>query len=332
MNLSRLEVATDHAGWISNRGVGSSDVPAILGLSPYKGPYDVWMRLQGRGLRDDPDEDMRRGTRWEPLVLAVYAGDTGRLVRKPPAHATWRHPEVRWATASPDALVVDERRSGAVEAKTDRNTERSWGQAGTIHRWDDAAAQRVRIDYALQSYWQAWVCDLAFVDLAVLLPYYELRVYRMERDLELERALVARVSAWYERHVVGREPPPLDGSDAASADLRRRFEGGRGARRASAGERVLAIEYESARLLAKQIGERRKVLGQQLVAVAGDHDVLELGHGTARVRIVRAGGRMDLDEKALLKARPDLRAVLDLYRRPADDTAYPLIQDLELPT
>ena len=51
-----------------NKGVGGSELAAVLGLSPYETPYDVWLRKTGQS---DPIEDnqyMKRGRILEPII------------------------------------------------------------------------------------------------------------------------------------------------------------------------------------------------------------------------------------------------------------------------
>src|SRR5690606_11073041 len=48
------------------------------------------------------------------------------------------------------------------------------------------------------------------------------RTVRVHRDPEAQAALLARVAAWRERHLVRGEEPPLDGSEACRDVLRDR--------------------------------------------------------------------------------------------------------------
>ena len=63
------------AEWLQGRraGIGGSDVPAILGISPYRGntPLSVWASKLGLG--DDRDEStysQRRGSHMESFIAA----------------------------------------------------------------------------------------------------------------------------------------------------------------------------------------------------------------------------------------------------------------------
>lgn len=313
--------------WLGARRIGSSDVATILGVGPSeddeprKSPWDVLLRLRGEARRDRPSRESRRGVALEPQVLRAYARATGREVRPTRPHSLWVRDE--WASATPDAL--DE--LGVVEAKTDRNPWR-WGAETTIERWTREAGEHVRADHYLQVAHQLYVLDLPVGHLAVLLPgedpfLPELRVYRIERDRELEERLVDRLSTWWDTHVIDGEPLDLDGSDAASVALAQTAASG-GTRLATAEEVALAATYATARDLAKHWEATRKLVGQHLVEHANGISRLDLPRG--HVTVVRQPGRTTLDERSLLAAHPELGPVLDRYRRTGDATTYPLVK------
>lgn len=315
----------DRTSWLRARRIGSSDVPALLGLSSHRGPWDVWRRLVEGEVDDSDSPAAARGRLLEPVVLRRYVAATGRDVRPPPPHSLWTRDD--WASATPDAIGTDL----VVEAKTDRRRDR-WGEPGTIERWEPGAEAIVRPEYWAQVQHQLWVLDLQVADLAVLLPgddplLPELRVYRLHRDEEAVAAMVERLSAWWARHVVGREPPELDGSPTASQWLARPGAGStRASRPATPAEAALAAAYVAARRAADHWDQTRRLIGQQLVAAAGDHHRLELPTGGSVSQVFQPG-RTTLDEGALLADHPELRQVLDRYRRQGPATAYPLIRE-----
>ena len=66
----------DDAGWLEQRkrGIGGSDVAAIMGLSPWKSPLEVWLEKTNRA--ESPDlsgkEAVAMGTELEGDVLEMY--------------------------------------------------------------------------------------------------------------------------------------------------------------------------------------------------------------------------------------------------------------------
>ncbi len=334
MRFAALRRGSSRVDWLGSRGVGASDVAAILGLSPYRTPFEAWAAITRRVVSIQTPA-MTRGHRWEPHVLALYQAETGGDVRRPPPWSTYAHPDHPWATASPDAFRLDEG-PGLVEAKTDAVGR--WGPSCEIDRWTAEAAKLVRADYFVQCQWQAWVLDAPWVDLVVLLPFYELRIYRLHRDPFLLAGIVGVVSAWRDRFVVassGGEVPPVDGSETASTVLALGLapvtREDLATRTATTAEVELAIAYERARVASNEAEVERRRIGQLLVQSAAGAGRLDLA-GVGHVSVVRQPERRYLDERALLAERPELREVLDRFRRSGQaPSVYPRVYGINRP-
>lgn len=216
-----LEVATERAlhgaqarqEWLQDRrkGIGGTDAAAILGVSPWAGPIDVWRDKTGvapleRLNPDDPP--IWWGRKLEPLILERYTMATGRETYRP---GLLRHPDHPVLLANPDALVADVRRG--VEAKTARTAE-GWGEEGT-DQMPPAYLVQV-IHYMAVTGFESWDC-------AVLIGASDLRIYTVYRDEAFEREIVARLLEWWDRHVVKGEVPALDGSDGARRYVHARY-------------------------------------------------------------------------------------------------------------
>ena len=212
----------DRASWLAGRRVGASSVASILGVSPYRGPWDVWLELRGEAPERPASVDQLRGHRWERRVLEDYELETGHRVSVPARPSIWTGPNP-WETATPDGFSLDERNGlGVVEAKTDR-IGRGWGDPAELDRWEDGAELVIRPDYAIQCYWLARCTRSPWVDLVVLLPRFELRTYRLWSDPATEEALGAAVASWYQRHVIEGEEPDPDASRACRDHARARL-------------------------------------------------------------------------------------------------------------
>lgn len=328
MRLHAIRRATSREEWLASRGVGASDVAAILGLSHFRTAYDVWATLTGRVPPTSTTPAMSRGHRWEPIVLALYTDETKGDVRRPPPYSTYVG-EDGWSTATPDAIRLDGKQPGLVEAKTDAIGR--WGESCTIERWGPDAAATVRADYAVQAYWQMHVLDAPYVDLVVLLPYFETRTFRLLRDDEVIDAIVETVGGFRDRYIVGSEEPAPDGSDSAALLLARQLGATAIAppRTATVSEVELAIGYERARRAEDAAKLEKRRLGQLLVQSAGEASRLDLAGSKGRVTVVRNSGRLELDEKALLTDHPELDEVLAPYRHRTAPSIYPRISGLE---
>jgi predicted phage-related endonuclease len=327
--MRRMVTLRDRAAWLGARRCGSSTVAKILGISPYGGPVDAYLEATEPAparVARWRTEVLERGREWEPVVLHLYQAQTGRAVLRPKPNAVWFGPE-DWATATPDAfadeLVLDQVERGGVEAKTDIRGEYLWGPPQVIERWEPGCEEIVRPDYALQASWQAWVCDLPWVDLAVLLPRYELRVYRIMRDLELEAELVETVGRWWRDHVEARVMPD-PGSSQAWRRWFARQDHGDDVHVASLEVEALAHEHKRLSEEIKRLTEQRDRIGNVLLAAVGNDRGLELPHG-GKVTAVRQPGRANFDREAFLERRPDARPDLEACTFQGEPFAYPLV-------
>lgn len=322
----------DRASWLAARRIGASDVAAILGVAgrsedePHRSPWDVWARLVGLEEGQPETSAMRRGRAWESVVTGAYQGERPGIRVRSVSHALWTHPSRSWATASPDAIaeLVEPRHDfddgptvWAVEAKTDASPARAaWGDSREIERWGPGCDRIVRPDYALQAYYQAWVIGLPWVDLAVLLPFYDLRVFRIHADPEVEAALDDQIGEWHRRHVVGDVPPRVDGSDACLGWLRDRFPGGEGPRIATEDEAAMVRRYAALKAAVKAAEEECSDLRARLLEAAGNADRIDLAEGPKppRLTVIRSEREGAIDWRRLLEEHPDID--IERYRRP----------------
>jgi putative phage-type endonuclease len=61
------------------RGLGGSDSPVILGVSPFKTPRELWEEKRSQDIIEArPTPAMQRGTMLEPVVAELYHDTTGR--------------------------------------------------------------------------------------------------------------------------------------------------------------------------------------------------------------------------------------------------------------
>jgi putative phage-type endonuclease len=214
--------AEERDAWLEARrlSLGASDAPAVLGLSPWAGPWAVWA---AKVLEWDAEESiaMRLGTYLEPFVAELvaerWAGFGWTLDEV--AGGLMRHPTERWAHASPDRLVLIPGRDvpGVLQIKTTSHGE-GWGPDGS-----DATPETVPGHYLLQTLWEAWVVHSTWAGygidepplawIAVLIGS-SLRVYTLDCVAlwPMLQDAVARCRAWWTTHIVYREAPAVDDS------------------------------------------------------------------------------------------------------------------------
>lgn len=154
---------------LRRRLITATDLPAILGIDPWRSEGDVARRKLGLAEEPDPGIPARVGTALEPLIAQLYAEQTGRAVT--PHGGIAIHPELPWAGASPDYVAED------------RLVEVKW--SGSRRAWAAGLPQH----YECQVRWQLGVTGYPRADVAALVGT-DLRVYEVEHDPALFDQLV----------------------------------------------------------------------------------------------------------------------------------------------
>ncbi len=193
-------------------GIGSSDISAIVGLSSWASPIDVWLDKTGRGKGFEGNVSTRIGNALEPLISELYAERTGARLSEPAQ--THAHPIEAWRLATPDRVAhFGDNARKVVECKNAMYGVAEWGDDGT-----DEIPQA----YICQVQWQLDVLGLDDADVAALLGQ-KLHVYHVKRDVELCAQL--REAAWlfWRDHVIADVQPPIDGSEGTKDYLARKY-------------------------------------------------------------------------------------------------------------
>ena len=196
-----------------NKGIGSSESAAALGLSPWSSPYEVWARKTGRiGERADT-EAMEWGRLLEGPVALKYAIDNDVDLQMVDTEQH-RYPTYSMIYASPDRRVSPEK---LLEVKTGSHFMREhWGQPGT---------DEIPMEYFIQCQHQMSVfCEVQTVDVAVLIGGNEYREYTVNRQEEvIERLLDGLFNFW--KLVTDDTPPPVNFHDKRIQDTVRKIRG-----------------------------------------------------------------------------------------------------------
>jgi putative phage-type endonuclease len=190
----------------------SSEIAHVAGIGPFASPMQVW-ESKVFGLDSIPHETLEIGHLLEPVAAELFARRTGKRLR---TSTTIEHPRHRWAGATPDRLVEGEEL--LVECKA--------VGVGSAPFWGEDGSDEIPDHYRAQVEWQLEVLGWRRAAVAALIGT-ELRVFYLERDPDLARALVEAGQRWWFRHVVTEIPPKIDGTEAASDYLSRRFPRGR---------------------------------------------------------------------------------------------------------
>jgi putative phage-type endonuclease len=181
--------------WLERRraGIGGSDVAALLGLSRWRTPLDVFLDKTGQAEPTPDNEPMLWGRLLEPLVIAEFSRRNGITVDG--LTGVLEHPEHPWMLASLDGWAPDLR--AVVEAKTARTAD-GWGEPGS----DEIPAY---YQTQVAHYMAVTGAQMAFIP--VLIGASDFRTYQVERDEDFIADLVEAERAFWHDHVLANVPP-----------------------------------------------------------------------------------------------------------------------------
>ena len=190
---------------VRNTGIGGSDAGVILGLNPYKSPWQLWLEKTGQTEPDDlsMNEYVYWGTKQEPLVAERFFEETGKRVQRRGTLRSRTHP---WMLANVDRMIVGE--EVGLEIKT-----------ANAFAGKDWADDELPDSYYAQCLHYMAVTGYTKWYIAALIGgnhYVQKEIPRNEEDIRL---LIRKEKEFWEL-VETKTPPPVDGSESCAAALR----------------------------------------------------------------------------------------------------------------
>lgn len=101
--------------------IGASEIPTILGLNPYKSPYQLWLEKTQRETPDEENQHTRRGQLLEQAVADYFEKDTGsRIIKSSAKDVIYIHKEHPFIGGTPDRFYYPKEKDGkrVLECKT----------------------------------------------------------------------------------------------------------------------------------------------------------------------------------------------------------------------
>jgi putative phage-type endonuclease len=253
--------------WLDARtkGIGGTDAAAILGLSRWSTPLQVWLEKRGEAApqSDREPEWLWWGRQVEPLIALRFSQSaTGREVWKP--DGIRQHPEIPCFLGSFDYLLMNER--AGLDCKTARRGD-EWGEPGT---------DEIPASYVVQCQHYMAITGFRRWYVAVLIGGSEQREYEVHTDGELQDFMRAKLLEWWNRHVVAGERPEMDGHERTRQWLAHRFpQETAPLLRAPLEANPLAQELWRARCTLEEIEELKRSRENSLKELIGEHAGIE---------------------------------------------------------
>ena len=197
--MKRQDVTTEQTVELRRSGLGGSDMGAVLGIDPYRGPLDVWMeKTEQVEPTDLSDVDaVWFGSNAESLVAKYFERRTGIGVE--PVGGTHRHPTHRFLMAHPDRHVIGLSEGLEIKTASPRMHEQ-WGEQGT----DEIPEQ-----YLAQCHHYMLVMDWSAMHVACLMGN-ELMTYRVQRNDAWDATILDTGEEFWNKYVCPVRMPSLD--------------------------------------------------------------------------------------------------------------------------
>ena len=192
----------DHAEWLAARekGIGASEVGAILGLSPFETAFSLWLKKTNQAQREPENEAMLMGHMLEEVVAKRWEMETGeKVIKASAADIIYVHPEHDFLRATPDRIVRG--RKKLLECKT------------TVTSID---AEDIPAHWQAQVIYQMYVTGIHDADIAWLVQGRYFGYAHIPYDEDFANFIAEKVTEfWNECVIGGKEPECITVSDFA---------------------------------------------------------------------------------------------------------------------
>lgn len=182
------------------KGIGSSEMAAVMGICPYRTAYDVWLVKTGRAGEFEGNEATARGNYMEHSLMA-YAED---ILGHPLQRNTTVHHSGGILAANLDGLCKELNANVEGKSISGEIDPEQWGP-----EWSDHVPEHVLIQVH-----SAMACgNLSISYVPVILPEfrrYILRMYEIKYNAALGAAIVEQGEHFWREYVLKDVPPPID--------------------------------------------------------------------------------------------------------------------------
>jgi putative phage-type endonuclease len=209
----KVENHATREAWLQARlkGIGSSEAAAVCGASQFASPYSVWLEKIGdKPPRHEESEMMAAGRRHEPTIAQWFSEQQEEFGVVDPGDFAMHWADVAGCPmfATPDRiLTVMGKPYACLELKC------AWGSSGK--QWET----KIPLGYQVQLTHQLICTGLRVGYFAALIDGYKFRWHRLDFNQKFADALVRKLTQFWQKYVITKEPPPVDFSKATTDAL-----------------------------------------------------------------------------------------------------------------
>jgi len=288
------------------QGIGGSDIAAIIGLSPWKTPRDIYMDKKGLAEPEPETDAMYWGTTLEDIVAREYSKRTGRKIER--CNVLFRHPEYPFLIGNLDRVVYDENGKKPVVKgclTTKRILECKTASQYAAGDWGEPGTDQIPEHYKAQVQWYMGITGALVCDVAVLIGNRDFRIYTVYRDDAVIAYLFGAGVAFWNEYIEKDILPPA----RTLADIESVCHGTPKAR-----------AFASLEITDK--AERYRELDEQIKGLKAEQDALKVAIcdyiGDAVELVAPDARKLASWSAAKLTSKTDWKAVADELKAPAD--------------
>lgn len=188
-----------------SKHIGSSDIAAIIGVSPWKTALQLYEEKLGISEPEyNPEKEIRlkRGTRFEPLIVAQYEEEyNAEIVAK---NIRYTHPEYEFLAAEIDA---EQDMTGGMRLGEIMNVEIKSASSFMSKKFGEQGTDDIPDYYAAQVTYGMLCTGRRNARLVVLLGTDDLRTYDIPYDEDLGNYLEQEAVNFWNNHILAKVPP-----------------------------------------------------------------------------------------------------------------------------
>lgn len=320
------------AEWLEGRrkGIGGSDVAAVLGLSPYKTPLDVWNDKLGLSEDHEQSEAAYWGTTLEDTVAKEFQKRTGYKIQR--VDHQFSDPENQWMICNIDRAIINPKIASRVrplknekevqtyaeltgverpintdiafEAKTaSAYLDKLWGpsQELEIQQGNIKTEHVIPLYYETQVQWYCGILKLRGMYLGVLIGGSDYRMYWIEARPDVFEAIKEKCKKFWFENVLKKVPPePVNIKDVLKLYGRTNGETleAQGDLVVDVGE-LVRVDGEI-----KELNKENDALRQKVAVQVKDFEAVSIGGETVLTYKTQTSRRFDTDK--FKREHPDL--------------------------
>ncbi len=178
-------------------GLGATDCAAVMGLSPYRTPYELWMIKTGR-MEETAilgEDRLRLRHAHEETISQEYMVQKSCKLKR--VNQTVFHKRLPFMLCNLDRVIIGQRK--IVECKT--------STAFLKHIWGEAGSDQAPIHYILQVQHQLACSEFEDADIAALIDIDDYRIYPTPRNDKVIEKIEAACEHFWINHVEKDIPP-----------------------------------------------------------------------------------------------------------------------------